>query len=54
MGEADHLDRWRGALWGMFFGDALAPPRSAPRSNCKTLDHGSAGGSTIESEQPAF
>lgn len=26
MGESDNLDRWRGALWGMFVGDALAMP----------------------------
>ena len=26
MGKSDKLDRWRGALWGMFVGDALAMP----------------------------
>jgi ADP-ribosylglycohydrolase len=26
MGESGSLDRWRGALWGMFVGDALAMP----------------------------
>lgn len=26
VGESDKLDRWRGALWGMFVGDALAMP----------------------------
>jgi ADP-ribosylglycohydrolase len=26
VGKSDKLDRWRGALWGMFVGDALAMP----------------------------